>query len=184
MNKFDKKDQWLNEARESLKKETAPPRLWQQITAKLEQSALRPAGTVVRWLTHRRIPVLATAALVALLVVGLWQSLPANRLITPSQARQFALEIDDRVYQEHQVYEQKITGLEDQIAALNLSEIDNRWQSDFEVILLFDLQISECKSLLKYNPYNPTLHETLVSSYRHKLTNLNAILIETEKRQV
>ncbi len=183
MNDSDKLDPWLNQARKSLKAETAPPRLWQQITAELEHPKIKPARRLGLWLDRWRIPVLASMT-VTLLIIGLWQSQLSNGLITPAQARDFALEIDEQVYREHTVYEDRITGLEDEITALNLSAIDNRWQSDFEINLLYDQRISECKSLLKYNPYNPALHETLVTTYRHKLANLNAILIETEKRHV
>ncbi len=179
----DKTDQWLQQAKNLLREETAPPRMWQNITAELERPLKIPADWL-EYFRRWRIPALASVSLAAVLVVGILLFRPAEELITPEQARTYALEIDKRVYKAQKQYERQIADLERQVDQLDISVIDNRWQSNFEKVLALDLLINECKTTLKYNPYNPTIHEHLVAGYRLKIDNLNTILTVIEERHV
>ncbi|MFH1852607.1 MAG: hypothetical protein ABIA75_09705 [Candidatus Neomarinimicrobiota bacterium] len=175
-------DRLLEQARATLQSKTAPPTLWNNIVSELE----RPAPVRSAWFRWQswRIPALATVSLALLVALGIWLWQPTDRLISPARARQYAWAIDERVFDSQAAYELKIAGLEQQIKRLNLSATNDRWQRDFANVLVLDFQINECKTTLKYNPYNPTVHENLVAGYRYKIDRLNAILTESEKRHV
>lgn len=185
MKQQDDFDKFLEDARQSLREKEAPPYLWRNIADKLEKStpAKRPA---FGWLKFPvRLPVLAGVAASALLAaLAIYNISFSGALISPQEARHYALEIDRRLYPSLEKYEDKIKLLESAVDEKQLSSTDNDFQSGVEQMLMLDMLIADCKSSLKNNPFSPTIHEKLVFGYRHKLDTLNKILADSEERYV
>lgn len=178
-------DRLLEKARGGLQQKAAPPYLWRNIAAELEKPG-QSRTSLLEWISQvfLKPAIIASVVLTIIFIASVISITDHQSLITPRKAVRYALEIDQRLYPQLDVFEKEIDKVEHIVFTSNISKTDDQFQPDFARVLMLDVLITECKSSLKYNPFNPTLLKSLVSGYQGKLDTLIKLRTQIEKRHV
>ncbi len=173
-------DEWLARARNESSDLSPSDEVWSQIQR--DTQVQPPQESWLNRLIDSLTPgprlqsAFAVTAMVILVVFLFVQKEPGATLISENDAAILASELDQKVLESQQLYEEVIIALEKQVKA----EIPDSAHEVFALyqqkIQMLDEMIAECKVNLQENPYSPAIHRTIFYAYTEKLTNLRTML--------
>jgi len=181
MKKNEQFENFVKIAKDQSLDQKAPDHIWENISARLSGNSENKIKNFIydiltsinKFLSPRRV--LSTVA-VATISIILISTFFTPQLISLERTAKLATAIDDRIFSEHQKYENVITDLNEDYSKIDLFSGDQETVVYIEKLTAIDMIISKCKSALEINPYSVEVNTSLVSAFQEKITTLNFLI--------
>ena len=177
--------QKISQSAARLKEVSSPESTWLQIQEKLpvaEQKVIRVAPQRPRWLSQPRLSFAASAALVLLIVVGIFVIRPFDRsgqdILAATESQKYTLA---KLQEAEHHYKLAIQALAEAVATQE-SELDPKVAEVFRTNLaIIDASIDACQQAILNNPNNIESRNYLLAAYREKTNLLTEMMAVSDK---
>ncbi len=177
--------QKISQSAAHLKEISPPESAWLKIQEKLpagEQQVIKIAPDRSRWLSQPRLSYAVSAALVLLVVIGIFVIRPFDRngpgILPLSESQQYTLA---KLQEAEHHYKLAINALAEAVAGQE-GELDPKMTEVFRTNLaIIDASIGACQQAILNNPNNIESRNYLLSAYREKTNLLSQMMAVSDK---